>query len=89
MENYIFWSEIGSGFGEPGGTPLPRIPRSIPRGGADKFVSGSIGIVQGNIFLSMARPEKLFRLANEQRRKMSIFAGMKLKYLQSDRQHDQ
>ena len=24
----MFWSEIGSGFGEPGGTPLPRIPRS-------------------------------------------------------------
>ena len=21
VENYIFWSEIGSGFGEPGGTP--------------------------------------------------------------------
>ena len=30
-ENGIFWSEeIGSGFGEPGGTPLPRIPRSTP-----------------------------------------------------------
>ena len=27
--NGMFWSEIGSGFGEPGGTPLPRIPRSI------------------------------------------------------------
>ena len=26
-----FWSEIGSGFGEPGGIPPPRIPRSIPR----------------------------------------------------------
>ena len=23
MENYIFWSEIGSGFGEPGGIPPP------------------------------------------------------------------
>ena len=41
VENYIFWSEIGSG--EPGGTPLSRIPRSIPPGGADKLVSGSIG----------------------------------------------
>ena len=30
VENGIFWSEIGSGFGEPGGTPLPRIPRSTP-----------------------------------------------------------
>ena len=27
-ENVIFWSETGSGFGEPGGTPPPRIPRS-------------------------------------------------------------
>ena len=26
----IFWSEIGSGFEEPGGTPPPRIPRSTP-----------------------------------------------------------
>ena len=30
MENYIFSSEIGSGFGEPGGIPPPRIPRSSP-----------------------------------------------------------
>ena len=30
VENGIFWSEIGSGFGEPGGTPLQRIPRSPP-----------------------------------------------------------
>ena len=32
MENDIFWSEIGSGFGEPGGTPPSRIPRSTPPG---------------------------------------------------------
>ena len=25
MENYLFWSETGSGFVEPGGTPPPRI----------------------------------------------------------------
>ena len=31
VENGKFWSEIGSGFGEPGGTPLPKIPRSTPR----------------------------------------------------------
>ena len=31
MENGMFWSEIGSGFGEPGDTPPPRIPRSTPR----------------------------------------------------------
>ena len=30
MENDIFWSEIGSGFGEQGGTPPPRIPSSTP-----------------------------------------------------------
>ena len=30
MQNEIFWSEIASGFGEPGGTPPPRIPRSTP-----------------------------------------------------------
>ena len=30
VENGRFWSEIGSGFGEPGGTPLPKIPRSTP-----------------------------------------------------------
>ena len=32
VENHIFWSEIGSGFGEPGGTPSPGIPRSTPSG---------------------------------------------------------
>jgi len=31
--NGIFWSEIGSGFGDAGGTPPPKIPRSIPPGG--------------------------------------------------------
>ena len=30
VENDIFLSEIGSGFGEPGGTPSPRILRSTP-----------------------------------------------------------
>ena len=30
MENGNYWSEIGSGFGELGGTPSPRIPRSAP-----------------------------------------------------------
>ena len=30
MEDVIFWSEIGSGFGELGGTSPPRIPRSPP-----------------------------------------------------------
>ena len=30
VENAIFWSQIGSGFGEPGGTPPPTIPRCNP-----------------------------------------------------------
>ena len=30
VENDIFWSEIGPGFGEPGGTPPPWVPRSTP-----------------------------------------------------------
>jgi len=32
MGNSIFWSEIGSGFGDAGGTPPPKIPRSTPPG---------------------------------------------------------
>jgi len=31
MGNGIFWSKIGSGFGDAGGTPPPKIPRSTPR----------------------------------------------------------
>ena len=31
VENDIFWSEIGSGFGEPGGTSPPRITRTTPQ----------------------------------------------------------
>ena len=31
MEEDIFWSEIGSGFGKQAGTLLPRFPRSTPR----------------------------------------------------------
>jgi len=30
LENGIFWSEIGSGFGDVGGTPPPKISRSTP-----------------------------------------------------------
>ena len=29
VKNGIFWSEIGSGFGKPGGTHTPRIPSTI------------------------------------------------------------
>jgi len=30
VENDMFWSDVGSGFGEMGGTPPPGIARSIP-----------------------------------------------------------
>ena len=32
VENDIFWYEIGSGFGDAGGTPPPKNPRSTPPG---------------------------------------------------------
>ena len=32
VKNDIFWSEIGSGFGESAGTPPARIPQTTPRG---------------------------------------------------------
>ena len=31
VENGVFWSEIGSGFGETGGTPLPKFRVVHPR----------------------------------------------------------
>ena len=30
VENAIFWSQIGSGFGEPGGTPHQQFPGVSP-----------------------------------------------------------
>ena len=46
-ENWIFWSEIGSGFGEPGSTPPPRIARSTPPGAAFFWlISGAIRIIR-------------------------------------------
>ena len=38
----MFWSEIGSGFGEPGGIPLSKIPRSIPPPPPPPTTPGSI-----------------------------------------------
>ena len=37
VKNDIFWSEIGSGFEEPGLTPPPRIPRGSP-GSQSKYM---------------------------------------------------
>ena len=58
VENYIFGSEIGSGFGEPGGTPPPRISRStLPLGqypeGVGPLSRGST--VQNTYGVSMIR----------------------------------
>ena len=39
----MFWSEIGLGFGEPGGTPFPRIPRTNPLG------AGVSSLLQGDV----------------------------------------
>ena len=43
-ENCIFWSEIGSGFGEPGGTPPPRILRSS----TSWILQKSVSLLQGS-----------------------------------------
>ena len=51
VENDIFWSDIGSGFGEQGGTPQPRIPRSTP------------GIVCLATFIGSLRKQPTFREA--------------------------
>ena len=40
VENYIFLSEIGSGFGEAGDTPPPKILKTPPRRGTLDFTLG-------------------------------------------------
>lgn len=47
VENDIFWSEMGSGFVEPGGTPPPRIHRSNPR---ESFIKYTLVVI--NTFMS-------------------------------------
>ena len=42
VENDIFWSEIGSGFGEQGGAPQPRIPSGTPRDSLSSNIIGSL-----------------------------------------------
>ena len=44
-KNDIIWSEIGSGFGEPGGTPPPRIFRSPPGKNSD-FQTNKLRFIQ-------------------------------------------
>ena len=45
VENDIFWFEIGTGFGELGGTAPPRIHRSTPSGGQEQGVNNVIIII--------------------------------------------
>ena len=46
MENHILWSEIGSGFEEPSGTALPRIPRSTTPEPYTKTVFLEVSVVK-------------------------------------------
>ena len=56
VENDIFWSEIGSGFGEPGVTPLLRISRSTPPP-PPRRVTYRIGVIlNGYLFASARKP---------------------------------
>ena len=45
MKNGIFWSEIGSGIGEPGGTSPPRIFRSSPSPRAQRWLYAMLTIL--------------------------------------------
>ena len=56
VESDIFWSEIGSGFGKPGGTPQPRIPRNIPPGGGQSPIfSSAVKKTKGGFSLRMPK----------------------------------
>ena len=50
----IFWSEIGSGFGEPGGTPTPIIPGRTP----EYYASILRGLSRKIIFFSEKNKNK-------------------------------
>ena len=53
MKNDIFWSEIGSGFGEPSGTPPPIIPRRTPG-----YYSSILGGLSRKIIFSQKNKNK-------------------------------
>ena len=56
VESDIFWSEIGSGFGKPGGTPQPRIPRNTPPGGGQSPIfSSAVKKTKGGFSLRMPK----------------------------------
>ena len=58
VENDIFRSEVGSGFGEPGSTPPPRIPRSTPLLVSIDLVHELVAVVKtsGTVFFSLYLP---------------------------------
>ena len=66
VKNDFFLSEIGSAFGEPGGTPPPRIPRSTP--------PGNIGGIDGIVI-------RLSRLSNHQGGKGGYLSLITLTFL--------
>ena len=57
-ENDIFWSEIGSGFGKPGGTPPLRIPRNTPPGCIHCVSSGGrlVSWIGSSLFYTPYKP---------------------------------
>ena len=58
----FFWSEIGSGFEEPGGTPPPRIPRSNPPPGpfvSPKVSSKNLVLIGSKLPNSVCRTKRL------------------------------
>ena len=67
---WLFWSEIGSGFGEPRGTAPPRIPRSTPR-------TNLKGRVDGCPLPSPCAAFSQFLLVNYNKKKQSWFYSRK------------
>ena len=67
MKNGMFQSEIGSGFGEPGGTPLLRIPGSAPPGNIPSLISKIVFILLAGSFLLRCEPlcSTLFERPNQ------------------------
>ena len=68
VENYIFWSKMGSGFEEPGGTPPPRIIQEYPPGRFTHLCRALYGDAVGVLFWCTNRAFSLTWPAPMQRR---------------------